>query len=144
MNTSSVSIELALVGDDFDIHYVSQKLGIDPTNTRSKDEVLGNGRKFGHTEWSIEIEREASLDIENQYGKIMSMVQSKTDLLVQLCSECDAEWHILFVIYVENGAVPGMYLSTEFIAFSAAIGAQIGLDTYVLSVNEDGYRKGLE
>ena len=69
----------------------------------------------------------------------MSIMTGKIDLLAELCGECDAEWHILFVIYIENGDVPAMYLSKDFIAFSAAIGAHVGFDTYVLSAQEDGY-----
>ena len=138
MNKSTVGVHLTLIGDDFELSNVSSKLGIFPTYTRNKDELLKNGREFGRTEWGIGFECEPSIDIEDQYRKILSMVQDKTDILTQLCVECDAEWHILFVVYIENGDVPALYLSKGFIAFAAAIGAQVGFDTYVLSAREDG------
>ncbi|MCL2153535.1 MAG: DUF4279 domain-containing protein [Oscillospiraceae bacterium] len=137
---STVGASLALCGDDFDVDYVSNKLGINPTHIRNKDEVLNNGRRFGQTEWAVEFERECSYSIENQYQKIMSMVKDKTDLLSELCAECNATWHIAFYIYIENGDVPSPYLTKEFIAFAAAIGATVDFDIYVLSSRAEGYR----
>ena len=139
MIKSAVGISLALCGDDFDVDYVSNKLGINPTRIRNKDEVLNNGRRFGMTEWEVEFERECSYSIENQYEKITSMVKGKTDILSELCVECNATWHIAFYIYIENGDIPASYLTKEFIAFAAAIGATVDFDIYVLSSRVDGY-----
>ena len=139
MIKSTVGISLTLCGDDFDVQYVSNKLGIMPTQSRGKDEVLGNGRRFGMTEWSLEIEKECSYNIENQYQKIMLLTQDKTSLLSELCVECNARWYISFVIYIENGDVPSPFLTKEFVAFAAAIGASVDFDIYVLSARQDGY-----
>lgn len=140
MEETAVSAYFTLIGDDFDVNYVTNVLDITPSETRYKDEILGNGRKFGHTEWGISTGHEVSLDINNQFNTIFALVYDKIDLLSQLCVECNAEWHILFVITIENGYAPAMYFKKDFIHFAAAIDAQIGFDTYIYSLDEGGYR----
>ena len=131
MEKTNVSVYLTLAGKSFDVDYVTRKIGIAPTFTRSKDEVLGNGRLFGHTEWGIGIEEEISLDIEKQLNKILLMVHDEASILSSLSNELGAEWHFMFVVRIWDGVVPSMFLSKEFISFAAGICAQIDFDTYV-------------
>ena len=38
---------LTLIGDDFDLDYVTRELGTVPMTQRKPDEILGNGKAFG-------------------------------------------------------------------------------------------------
>jgi len=44
------------------------------------------------------------------------------------CSECQAEWHILLVVYIEDGDVPALGVTKQAIQFAAKIDASIGFD----------------
>ena len=136
MDKTTISTHFTLSGDDFDIEYVSEALAILPNYTRSKDEVLKNGRKFGHTEWGIETEYDISLDVEEQFEKVYSIISEKVEILERLRVECNAEWSILFVIKIENGETPAMHLSKKIVKFAATIDAEIDFDVYVLSALE--------
>ena len=131
MKETMVSVSLTLIGDDFDLAYVSNTLNILPTYTRNKDEVLGNGRLFGHTEWGIGTDYEPSHDIGIQIQRILDTILDKEDTLQTICTECNAQWHILVVIYIVKGKTPIMILPKKLISIAAAIEAQIGFDTYV-------------
>lgn len=133
MDKTTVSTHLTLSGDEFDIGYVSDILATQPDYIRYKDEVLKNGRKFGHTEWGIETDYEVSLDVEEQFKKLHTRIIEKVEILARLREECNAEWSILFVIKIENGEAPAMHLSKETIKFAAMIDAEIDFDVYVLS-----------
>ena len=137
MDKTTVSAHLILAGDSFDIDYVTGVLGIHPTIVRRKGEVLHNGRLFESTIWGIGTEYEISRDIASQYSKILHAVQEKTELLARICTECQAEWYIDFVIYIENGINPAMHLSKEIVSFAGAIGAQIDFDMYILSMLDE-------
>jgi len=132
-----VCANLTLVGNDFDINYVTESLGVAPTYTRSKDEILGNGRRFGHTEWGIGTDCEESLDIEVQFAKISNQFKGKEHELAKVSKYCNAEWSILIVIKIENGDIPAMVFTRSMLDFCNKIDAEIGFDIYVLSLYEE-------
>ena len=137
VNTETeISVNITLSGDCFDLEYVTNTLGINPTYKRNNTEILGNGKVFGYTEWGIGTGYEKSLDIEVQFLKIYSLLKYKEIVLANLAIDCNAEWHIVFVIKIENGDVPAMVIPKEMIEFCYKIGAEIGFDTYVLSARE--------
>ena len=136
MTKTTVLAYFTLIGDNFDIDYVTQVLDTPPTGTRNRNEVLGNGRVFGHTEWGISTQEESSRDIEIQLNKVIAPYFDKIDLLNKVRVQCHAEWNILIVVYIRNGDVPAMTFSKENLKFFASIDAEVGFDTYIISTRE--------
>ena len=135
---TTVSAHLTLIGDDFDQQLVSRRLGITPTYLRRRDEVLGNGRLFGHAEWGVGSDTESSWDIEVQLEKVLSHFRGMEEEMLRLTKECNAEWHIVIVIMIENGDVPVIMFSQRLTEFCSKTGAVVGFDIYVLSARSDG------
>lgn len=130
---STVQVHISLIGDSFDTGHVTQLMNLTPTKTHQVDEILGNGKKFGHVEWNLTSEEEPSVDAMEQFGKLFDKIHEKSNIMNQLRTLCNAEWHILFTIQIENGDVPAIYLPQDIVQFAANIHAQFGYDVYVLS-----------
>lgn len=132
MEKTTVSAHLTLVGNDFDLDYVTNILEISPTYTRDKNEILRNGEKFGHTEWGTYTEYEQSFDIEIQLDKVLIPYRNKVDLMNKIRIECNAEWNVVIVIYIRNGHKPALGFSKHNLKFLASIDADVGFDLYII------------
>ncbi|MCL2018393.1 MAG: DUF4279 domain-containing protein [Oscillospiraceae bacterium] len=137
MIKTTVRAYIVLVGDDYDVNHVTQELNIMPTWTNDKDEILRHGRKRGYMEWAIDTGDEPSLDNEIQLNKILLPIRNKADIMCNLSELYNANWYIIFVVRIENGDTPSMYLSKENIKFISSINASIDFDVYVLSAREE-------
>ncbi len=69
---AEVIVYLTLIGHDFDPEKVTRELGVIPTEVRYKNEVLNNGKMFGHTEWSYDTGKISTYDISNSFSCIIS------------------------------------------------------------------------
>ena len=138
MAKTTVSAYFTLTGEDFDVDYVTQVLGIQPTYLRDKNEVLGNGRLFGHTEWGTNTQLEESKDIEIQVDKVIAPYLDKVDLLNMVQVKCNAEWSFGIVVYSREDGAPAMGFSKEQLKFFASIEAKhVDIDFYVLTERTD-------
>ena len=127
---AEIKIYLTLIGDDFDCNYVTRIVGLQPSTLRDKNEVLGNGREFGHYEWGIETDLIHTDDLSDIPDKFVLTIPCSSKQLFSLAAELKAQWHILFLVEVYD-VFPALYFSAEFIKFAADIGAQFGFDTYL-------------
>ncbi len=73
-----------------------------PSWVRQKDEVLKNGRFFGHTEWGIKTEMFCTDDALPVIEQLSSLITTKPDTLKEVANECNAEWNILFSIDIRK------------------------------------------
>jgi len=133
MDKTNVQANFTIIANVLDHIEVSSVLGIEPSYIRHSNEVLNNGRLFGHDEWGIGTEYEESLDINDQLKKITDAVYDKTAIVNEVCEKFHAKCHFLIVVNVENGEFPAMYFESDFIKFATSINAEIGFDPYFLS-----------
>lgn len=124
---------LALCGDDFDTGYVSDATGVLPSRIRRNDEVLGNGRLFGHTEWCIETDVHEAEDIEPVLAELFGRITKNCDAkaLLAIAANCSADWHISLWLRFSGSKTPGICLSPSTIQFMASINAGLDIDAYV-------------
>lgn len=120
---------LTLIGDDFDHSYVTETLGQSPQTLRLKEEVLKNGRLFGHCEWGVETEKVISEDFESLASELMNLLSCSRYIMKEVAQKCNAQWNILFYLKVID-EFPPIIFTNDFIQFSADIGAVIGFDGY--------------
>ena len=123
---------LTLIGDEFDVDYVSKEMKMDPDEIRKKDEILRNGSLFGHTEWGLETRLEIGDEVEPVLRQLINRTISNVDTMRKLSKELHAAWHILILLKVYN-ASPAIILPLDILQYAVEIGAGIGFDTYVLT-----------
>lgn len=123
---------LTLVGEDFDVDQVSLEIGMTPDEVRHKDERLGNGSLFGHTEWGIETELKKSDEVEPVLRELFSRINCDPVVLKEVGLKFKAEWHLLILVRIYDEDMPVLFFPADIIQFAAQIGAQIGFDTYLL------------
>ena len=129
---ADIQAHFTLIGKTFDTQLVTERTGIMPSWVRQKDEVLKNGRFFGHAEWGIETEMFCTDDALPVIEQLSSLITSKADTLKEVANECNAEWNILFSIDIRNEDAPAVYLPAKFIEFCGEISATIGFDMSIL------------
>ncbi len=129
---ADIIIHFTLVGDNFDTSLVTKRTGIEPMWLREKDEVLGNGRLFGHTEWGIKTRMYTTCDILPVIKELSSVLTCSPKVLRDLAYQCNAEWNLLVQMDIRDNKSPAVYFPAEFIKFCGEIEATIGLDMSIL------------
>ena len=122
---------LTLIGNNFDLDYVSKALEMAPDTTRKSDEILQSGRQFGHDEWGIETELEESDDVECILQKLIDRTSGKTSIMRAVADECDAVWNVLILEKVYD-ELPMIVFSQDTIRYLYEINAELGFDSYLL------------
>lgn len=122
---------LTLIGADFDTSYVTETIGYSAPYIREKDEILGNGRAFGHCEWGVETEQIETDNFVELSMLLMNILPCSEQTLAEVAQICGAQWHILFLVKIYD-EFPPIIITPEFTQFAAAISAGIGFDGYVL------------
>jgi len=134
MDKTSVMVRFSIHGENFDPCVISEELGLSPTETHLKGEPTKNGRNtWKDTSWSINTGYEESLDINVQLEKIMSLLEFKTEKLVELKDKLCVSMLFMIVVKIENNETPAMYFKKPFIHFLSRIDAEVGFDVYVYS-----------
>ena len=125
---ATITAYMTLIGEVFDPKLVTETIGIVPEIIRLPDEKLGNGRCFGHTEWSIIFVKEKCKDISELLKTIRIQFIDKADVLLEVATACNAVWHLLFYFESTGDDMPAVYFSKNEVSFAASIGAEIGFD----------------
>ena len=122
---------LTLIGDSYDLNYVTQTLGMNPDRTRKHDEILPNGQLLGLDSWGIETKLEESEDVECVLQKLIDRTREKTMLMREIAEECNAVWNVVILEKVYDN-LPVIVLSQNTIRYLYEINAELGFDSYLL------------
>ncbi len=128
---AEIKAYVTLIGDAFDIKNVTAMIGIQPDKVRDKNEMLPNGKRFGHTEWGIHTALMESDDVEAVLKQLISRTNNKTDIMRKVAEDCHGVWNVLVLVKVYDD-LPLIIFSTDTIEYLHEIRAKIGLDTYML------------
>jgi Domain of unknown function (DUF4279) len=143
MEKTSVMAYFAISGDEFPIDYVTETLGIEPTITYKKGDVIvrphnpnviSTETRFRiETNWELSTGYQESYDINEQLYFILNQINHKTQELNLLRSKYDISYLFMVVIKVENNESPAMHLESSLIKFASSINAEIAFDLYINS-----------
>ena len=137
MKKTKIQASCTLLGEDFEIDYVTKTLCIQPTFFQNKDDLLRNGKKCGYTAWVVDTQLEESINIGIQLDKVIMPFFDKADVLNKLSKDCKADWNITFAVYAQEDDFPMMKFSKEQLKFLAAIETKfVDIDFYLMSENE--------
>lgn len=140
MAKTKVMANFSAFGDEFPVENVTDVLGIEPTKTYNKGDIIVTPnlvstyiRRRKETDWTVSTGYQESYDINDQLSQILKSLEEKTKELKQLKKKYRLEFLFMIVIQIENDEKPAMYLKKNIIDFSSAVQAEIQFDLYVFS-----------
>lgn len=127
-----IEVTFYIMADEFDLNEVTCRLGVTPTETRTKDSYPHQSIAAGvaHTEWSIDLVEENCIAVSFLFEKLLNVLSGKEKLITQVCDDFNLEAGFVVVIHMKDGDSPEVILPREVVAFAAAINAEIGFDLY--------------
>lgn len=131
MEMSRIKAYLTLIGENFNLEDISRQIGISADTTRFPDELLKNGRRFGHTEWGIETAQEEQEALEPVLRELFARLPCSPQHLCEIAQGCSAEWHVLIWITTCGNKCPVLYFPMDIIQLMAEMKAQMGFDYYI-------------
>ncbi|OZI11123.1 hypothetical protein CEW92_13305 [Bacillaceae bacterium SAS-127] len=142
MEKTSLYAYIALKSEefsDFPLEIVTERLGIEPTQTwKTGDRIHPNNPnnplERSYTRWEFRTDTIETLDTEEVFRPIFDLFESKIDVINQLKEEFDLQASVTLVIEVYDGDTPALVIYPTFSAFVAAIDAAIDVDMYVFSL----------
>jgi hypothetical protein len=145
LDKTQVKVYFSLFGDDFPIDYVTELLGIKPTNSYKKGNVIVRTRKSNvgptkeqlrkETAWELGTDYQESYEVNEQLDQIIRPLKNKATIINQLKSKYNLECVFSIVIIIENGDTPSLHLDNEQIEFANIIKAEIDIDLYANPYN---------
>lgn len=132
MDKTSVRVEFRILGDNFDPNKITSELGINP----NKQWTVGDKGKISNkimecSCWEICTDYEESLDINNQLKKIIDVVKTKKQKLVEIKKQYSLEYIFGIIIRIENNMSPAVYINIEDIELASEIKAEFDFDIYI-------------
>ena len=132
LDNTNIMVEFNIYGDEyFDPKIATEKLLITPTKTHRKGDKINDMRTYNFSGWTIKTEYEESLDIYNQFSKIMKLLKPKKKELLELKNKYYLTYRFGIVITIENAQTPAVYLNNKEIEFANEINADFDFDLYV-------------
>ena len=127
-------VRFSIYGENFKPTYITEVLGIAPSEAYTKGEKTKNGKLIRKdTSWSINTGYQDSLDINEQLEIIITQLEKKVAILTKIKQDLSVEMLFIIVIRIEDNEIPAMYFKKDFIRFISKIDAEVGFDTYIYS-----------
>jgi hypothetical protein len=124
-----IRVDFNISGDEFDLQYITDRMGISPTKTRTKNECPVPATAL--TYWRLSTDKEVCKAVCCQYEKIMKLLAEKELIINQLCKEYNLKTNFNIVIEMEGNNGPELVLTRQIILFISSICAEIGFDLYI-------------
>ena len=118
---------LSLLGNDFDLNYVTLRTGISPNRT-----ILRTEPAPCSTEWCVHTDTITSFEIQDVLDSLMALVICDVDVLSELARACNAKWKIHFDIRIRNKEAPIIFFPAGFLLFCNRLNAELDLDMQVV------------
>ncbi len=128
---AEIYAEFVLTGTDLNPEDVTSKVGIQPTKTWLKDDLISpKGRiRYKQNGWKLRSHLQASDDLDEHFRVVLEQLKQSWQPLVELCSIYQAEF--CGVIYT-SGDRPVIHFDQEVLKAVLQLNAEIDVDLYVL------------
>ncbi|WP_139311355.1 DUF4279 domain-containing protein [Bacillus sp. MRMR6] len=149
MVKTQVMVYFSLYGNEFPIEDVTEAMGIEPTNSYKKGDVIvrplnpnvisTKSQYRKETSWELSTGYQESFDVKIQMDQILERLKNKADIINGLKNKYQLECDFSIVIIMENGDTPGLHIDNEQIAFANSIKADFDIDLYANPYNDTVY-----
>ncbi|WP_152393331.1 DUF4279 domain-containing protein [Paenibacillus guangzhouensis] len=140
MDKTKVMVYFSMFGEDFPVNEVTQLLGIEPTDSHNKGDVIAKEENANvkstkvhyrkETAWKLSTGYQESYDVKEQLDQILERLKYKSAIINQLKLKYKLECLFSIVIIMENGYTPGLHFDKEQIEFANSIKAEFDIDLY--------------
>jgi hypothetical protein len=124
----TVRVDFWLSGDNYNLDDATRAVGIEPTQTRKKEDF--RLQDFAAVEWHYSTGDQHSLDIEDQLLQIQNVLENRSEQIRQFCNKNKVKTGFWVVIHSRDENLPGTEIHREFVKLAASLEATIGLDIY--------------
>lgn len=132
MEKTCIKTEFMIFSDDVNPIYITEKLGIRPTQSWAKgDDIKGKSLKRKDSLWLLSTDYQESLDINESLDSLVSVLKNKTRELKELKTIYPVDYTVEIVVKVRNKEAPAIYFEKGRIQFFSDIQAAIDIDLYV-------------
>jgi hypothetical protein len=135
-----ISVSFEIREFDRDPDEITQQVGLSPTETWEKGDILLRGTKNPKVKitardnmWSVESGAESTESVEVHLEKLVKILAPYAAKIVPLAAKHKS---MVRVAAVYDGYYPGIELSPRILAGLAALGAKVDLDIHVYSEDE--------
>jgi len=128
---SKVYAEFSLTGLNLNPEDVTSKIGIQPTKTWLKDELISSKAQIRYQQsgWKLRSHLDTSNDLEEHFRVVLEQLKQGWQPLIELCSVYEAEF--CGVVYT-SGDRPAIHFDKEILKAVQQLNAEIDVDLYVL------------
>jgi len=132
MKNTSMQVSLELVGDEFDINYITELLNREPDYQLKKGDVIKlTKRESPYTIWRISVKESESLDLDTHTNPIFDFVERNLEGFKLIAKEIKADWFIRIYMTIRNGRSPSIGFTPRQVELANIIKADIDFDLYV-------------
>ena len=134
LKNSNAMVYLCISGDGLHPDRITEIMKIEPSGKTIKGERYinqsGVERYYIENRWKYSTKYEETEDISIQLNKILPILIKKKEELMLISQHSDTLLLFMFVLKINAGITPAIYLTKEFIKFAGEINAQIEFDIY--------------
>jgi hypothetical protein len=135
MDKTQVMVYFSLFGGEFPIDEVTKRLGITPTETYKKGDLLPRRNSLHpfyriETAWELSSGYQESYDVKEQMDQVVEPLKNQASIINQIKEDYTLECKFFIVIIIEDGDTPALYLNSKQIEFANSINAEFDIDLY--------------
>lgn len=138
MSKTQVMVYFNLFGDEFPIDEVTKKLGVTPSLTYKKGDIIPPRNSYRkETAWELSSDYQESCDVKEQMDQVMEPLKNQAFIINQIKEDYKLECKFFIVIIMKNGDTPALYLDSEQIEFANGIKAEFDIDLYATPYDDN-------
>ncbi|MDN7240756.1 DUF4279 domain-containing protein [Planococcus sp. N028] len=140
---SEVMVRFSLFGDEFPIDFVTEQLGIEPTATYKKEEILAKADKGFRTRyrkescWELSSGYQTSFDAGEQMNQVLEPLKSKTALINNLKAQFNLDCKIFVVIVIKKWRHSSVWSGFSTSGIRLSCRAEFDTDLYAWTYEEE-------
>ncbi|PIT09029.1 DUF4279 domain-containing protein [Snodgrassella alvi] len=129
MEQTTVMVEFAMCGEEFNPDEVTKLLGILPTKTRIKGSMTdAQYHPAIETTWSLRNYENSINDLDQQLCQIINGLKDKTEILLKLKKEYNLYYMFIIVAYIYNDIESDIYLKRNTLDFISLLDAKLTIE----------------
>jgi Domain of unknown function (DUF4279) len=131
-------VALERAGASFDPDYVTEQLGVQPTQqNRAGDPIRdGKGRRT-FTRWRVSVGPVDTLDIAPMLSEVMARLSPANQKLRAVCVEIGVEPKLTCAVEPRSAQTPDVTFPREVVHWAAEYGVTLGVDVMLWRKDED-------
>ncbi|MDC9591400.1 DUF4279 domain-containing protein [Xenorhabdus sp. XENO-10] len=131
---TTVKVYFLVVGDNIHPEDITRKLSLQPDESWAKGDLIpGRDKCREYNYWSIGTDYEESLNISDQFNKVLLLLKDKEDILIEMSRNGELECQFNVVIAIENNIKPGIHLDNTLLEKIHKLNAEVDIDLYIYS-----------